>query len=307
MLRIKLKWKLLFLSLLILAVGFTHFYAPRFITEIDNPLIGLFRKTPAKVSDFELSSTFQGKFFTYTSSDGFELQAQLTYASTDSIKGTIILVHGIRSSKEHFVDLSQDLSSLGFNAVAVDLRAHGASEGVHCTFGFKEKHDIKLLIDHLLIQEQLHEHVGIWGQSLGGAVSFQAMALDSRIKFGVIESTFSNLDQVVQDYSRYYLGFNLKPLTKYLLSRAGNIAGFNPKQIHLPTIGKQINQPVIMVHGTEDQRIAINHARLNFDSIQSIDKSLLEIQGAGHLNVWQTGGQDYINRIFDFITDNQNL
>ena len=77
------------------------------------------------------------------------MSAILTYSCLDSTKGTIILLHGIRSNKSHFNDLSNYLSTNGFNSVALDLRAHGESEGKFCSFGVNEKRDVKKLIHFL--------------------------------------------------------------------------------------------------------------------------------------------------------------
>ena len=49
----------------------------------------------------------------------------------------------------NFIDLSTFLSENGFNSVALDLRAHGESEGQLCSFGVNEKKDIQKLIDYL--------------------------------------------------------------------------------------------------------------------------------------------------------------
>jgi len=99
------------LVLFVIGLLFTHFYLPRFITEIRNPLVLLVKGK----NQLHLSSGFQGtglegKTISFNSFDGVELSAYLTYSGTDSTKGTIILLHGIRSSKECFKGLSKRLS-----------------------------------------------------------------------------------------------------------------------------------------------------------------------------------------------------
>ncbi len=287
---------------LLVGVLALHFYVPRFITEIENPLLNILRGSNLISSDHHFDNDeSKGRHFEYLSHDNLRLKGYLTLAATEQSKGTIILVHGIRSKKEHFMQLSDEISKRGYSAVAIDLRAHGASEGKHCTFGYQEKRDISALVDYLLRVEKVHPNIGIWGQSLGGAVAFQTLAIDNRIKFGIIESTFSNLDQVVQNYALHFAGFNIPPITRYMLKRAGVIANFPPTEIDLPTMGRQINQPVLMVHGTHDRRIDINNSHKNLQSLRSKQKRLLEIEGAGHLNVWAIGGDEYFHEVFNFI------
>ena len=125
----------------------------------------------------------------------------------------------------------------------MDLRAHGKSGGTHCTFGVKEKNDISELINVLEKKENIDDNIGIWGQSLGGAIGLQAIGNDKRIKFGIIESTFSDFKTITNDYFNYHIGFNVKLLTNYLVSRAGKIADFAPEDAKPEKYCTKIKQP----------------------------------------------------------------
>ena len=137
------------------------------------------------------------------------------------------------------------------------------------------------------------------GTSLGGAITLQAMAIDKRIKFGIVENTFSDLNDVSEEYLQRLLKVNNKVLSNYLLQRVYTIAeigAVQPKEI-----AKDITQPIILVHGIKDKRIDIYHALLNFENIKSKDKTLLQIKNANHLNIWKKGGVQYFKTIFSFL------
>lgn len=85
-----------------------------------------------------------------------------------------------------------------------DSRAHGESQGKYCTYGFYEKKDISAIVD-FIGPKYRNVNIGIWGNSLGAAVAIQAMEYDSRILFGIIESTFTDLSQIVFDYKKCIL------------------------------------------------------------------------------------------------------
>lgn len=295
-----LKW--LFFSCFILGLFFTHYYVPRLITEIKNPLVGLLKPAyllPVKPTFQEGEGT--GKYLRFQSFDNTVLTGFITYSKLDITKGTIILLHGIRASKEHFMELSIDLAKRGYHAVAMDSRAHGESKGTHCTFGVKEKKDIASLITVLLEQEKVNDNIGVWGQSLGGAIALQAMGMDKRIKFGIIESTFSDFRTIGHDYFAYHAGFNLKPLTNYLISRAGKIAGFEPEAAKPVAFCRHIRQPILMVHGTDDRRINIGYGKENFAAIKSPQREFVVIQKANHLTVWNIGGKAYFEKVYHFV------
>lgn len=291
--------KMSILAFFVIGLLFTHFYLPRVITEIQNPFVKLIRQHPPP-PHFEATPE-NGKLLKFPSFDNTELTAFLTYSKLDTAKGTIILLHGIRAYKEHFIALSNSLAKNGYNAIALDGRAHGESKGIHCTFGVKEKKDISTLITLLIEQEQLNKNIGVWGQSLGGAIGIQAMGIDKRIQFGIIESTFSDFKTIANEYVNYYLGFNINFLTNYLVDRAGTIAGFDPSEARPKAYAKKITQPMLIVHGDRDRRININYGRANFEQLSSSNKEFMEIKGATHISVWEVGGKPYFEKVFNFI------
>ena len=203
-----------------------YFIAPRFIVQLRFKNITVDKDFFGYIADNE-SGTLPKKLH-FTSNDGLTLAAN--YYTIDSAKATILLIHGIRARKEYMHNLSLAINQLGFNCVAIDLRAHGESQGKFCSFGVKEKEDVSRLISLLKQKYNDKLSIGIWGQSLGGAVALQALATDRRIKFGIIESTFSDFPKIVHDYTSNNVGFDIPLLTDLLIYRAGKIAGFEPKK-----------------------------------------------------------------------------
>jgi alpha-beta hydrolase superfamily lysophospholipase len=288
------------LILLVLGLIFLHFYIPRFITEIKNPVIEIIRSKSLSKSETTPLNKNQ-EILTFRSFDNTKLTSLVTYSKLDTSYGTIILLHGIRSNKESFNRLSGKLSQIGYNCVAIDSRAHGQSGGQFCTFGVKEKLDISRLIDTLIQTGKFDDQIGVWGQSLGGAIGLQAISIDKRIKYGIIESAFSDFEVITQDYFEFHLGFNIPAITNYLTYRAGKISDFEPNEARPVDYCKNIDQPILIVHGSKDKRINIKYALENFESIISTGKEFLEIQNANHLNVWEVGNDNYFEKAFEFI------
>lgn len=289
---------ILFFILLFL---FVHFYLPRFITEIKNPFVVFFEEKKKRKS-FNNVKEFQGKYIKFRSFDKSVLTGYLTYSELETVKATIIFLHGIGSQKESFVDFSKEVAKRGYNAVALDLRAHGESDGDHCTFGVRERKDISKLLDFLRDEENITGAIGIWGQSLGGAIGLQTMGCDKRVKFGVIESTFTDFKTITNDYFKMHLKFNIPLFTNYLVDRVGKIVGFIPKDAAPKEYCKKITQPILLVHGNEDVRINIKYAHQNYKNLPlETQKYFLEIKGAHHLNVWEIGGDAYFKKVFKFI------
>ncbi len=229
------------------------------------------------------------------------LRGYLFKPLSDTPKATLILVHGIGGAKEHFFPLASKLTEDGYNAIVLDNRAHGGSGGKYTTYGFKEKEDISLIV-HYLNQEFPELKVGIWGSSMGGAIAIQAMEQDKRIAFGIVESTFINLEQIVYDYQkRFSAGIGLRFLTDYVIARAGVIADFDPKKVSPENAVKNITQPMFLAHGDQDERITYTYGELLFKNLAATHKTFELVKGAGHLNVGEVGGEGYYKRVMDFV------
>jgi len=216
-------------------------------------------------------------------------------------KAIIILLHGIGSCKEHFLDLAKKLADKGIASIVYDSRAHGKSGGKYCTYGYKEKTDISKIINYIKSKSPILP-IGIWGNSMGGAIAIQALEKDSRLEFGIIESTYTALDQIVYDYQKRHLkGIGLKILTDFALKRAGEIGDFDPDMVKPINSVKNIEQPVLISHGDSDENISFHYGRALFDELKSKHKKFIKVKGGSHYDLSLKGGLNYSQTILDFI------
>jgi uncharacterized protein len=215
-------------------------------------------------------------------------------------QATVILLHGIGSCKENWLAYARILAENGFNSVVYDQRAHGKSDGDYCTFGFYEKHDVSRMIDTALTKNP-RLPIGIQGASLGGAVALQALAQDKRLAFGIVESTFNTLENVVEKYGYNYFKFKSRWLVRRILTKAAVIARFRPFEVKPVEACRHINQPILMVHGDADEKIPIEFNSDNFTALASAEKEFFVVKGAGHDNVGEVGGEAYKQKILGFL------
>jgi pimeloyl-ACP methyl ester carboxylesterase len=248
--------------------------------------------------------------WTARSRDSLLLRAWFVPARPDSsgsaLSGTIILLHGIGGCRGFMLPGAAWLSQLGFDVLVPDLRAQGASEGRYCTFGFYEKNDVSVWIDTLLARRPAGR-LGIYGNSLGGAIALQALSADARLGFGVVESTFHDLESVVAAYGRRYVGVESRWLARQVLARAARLARFEPDSVRPYRDAEHIHQPVFMAHGTADERIPYGFGRQNFEHLAGTTNTWYEVPGAGHVDLWQKGGDAYRRALEEFLRQHAGL
>ncbi|MBL4648087.1 MAG: alpha/beta fold hydrolase [Aureispira sp.] len=233
--------------------------------------------------------------------DSFVLSNYLALSAQDTSKGTMIMLHGIGGCKEDYLGIAKSLTDSGYNCLIYDARAHGQSGGEHCTIGYREKEDVQAVVSAILEYDS-ETSVGIWASSMGAAVALQALAIEPRIKFGVIESTFTELSEIVYQYQkRYCCGIGLRFASNRTLTLAGRIANFDPYKIQPIKICGNIKQPILMNHGDADQHIPIRYGKQLFEALGSADKTFYTVKGAGHTNLYTVGGKSYYENTLNFI------
>ena len=103
----------------------------------------------------------------FQSTDGVRLHAWLFPAFAGSA-APVLLVHDVGSSKASVLSLALRLQDEGFEVLALDLRAHGESEGRRSTYGLHEKRDVVGAFDFLSARRgQSQSRVGAYGAGAG--------------------------------------------------------------------------------------------------------------------------------------------
>ncbi|MEO1050848.1 MAG: alpha/beta fold hydrolase [Bacteroidota bacterium] len=247
-------------------------------------------------ADFDLNY----EAFSVVSFDNVKMTGYHIRSGQPSARGTIILLHGVGGCKEHMLPLAARLSSWGFNTIIFDQRAHALNDAQYCTYGFYERKDVSVIIDHLLLQDS-DQKIGIWGNSMGGAIALLSLSSDPRISAGVVESTFADFHQVVFGYQKRLFGLPSAFISNRVIKNAGELAEFDPKVIKPVEAAKQITQPVFIAHGTADQHIPFEHGNAIFENLSSPQKRFFPVQGAGHYDLWKKAGETYETSIKRFL------
>lgn len=288
----KFKWSLGIIGLTLFL--FFHFIGPRMIVARRS------LKVYPPISNFNIKvDTIELK-----SKDGLKLSGLYVKSNLDTTYAAIVYIHGIGGMKDHYLAKAEEMANQGYAAMLVDLRGHGNSEGDYMTFGYNEVDDVKRFTKAAKLKEP-YSKLGIWGQSLGGSIALQMLAADTLIDFGIVESTYSTFDDVVYAYSKRIFKINLGWFNDYVIWRAQSVASFDKSKVHPIDACKNINQAVLLVHGSQDDRISIDYAEANFAAIKSNNKEFITVKGANHINVWKVGGADYKNIVLNFIKKNQ--
>jgi uncharacterized protein len=219
-------------------------------------------------------------------------------------RGTIIFLHGVGDCKIAGVPFAQSLYQRGFNIFLYDSRQHGESEGYYCTYGFYEKQDVSGVISYLQSRTDTKiGKIGVFGTSMGGAVAILAAAIDHRIAAVISEGTYTSLRVVFVDYQKRIIKLPWHFLRNIALVHSQKLANFKARLVAPIEDIKRLHVPILIVHGKNDTFIKSEYSKHLYDAANE-PKQLLLIEGADHNNVWEVGGEMYINSIISFFETN---
>ncbi len=235
-----------------------------------------------------------------TSFDGLSLRGK--YYEYQKGAPTEILFHGYRGTAER--DLCGGVHrcfSIGHNALIVDQRAAGKSEGHVITFGAKESRDCLAWIDFVIHNIDKDARIILTGISMGAATVMTAASMDlPQNVVGVLAdcgytSTRAIIKKVIRD-----MKLPADPIYPLVRLGARLFGGFDPDKTSPIESMKKCRLPVIFFHGDTDDFVPCSMSEENYAACASTKKRLVIIRGAGHGLCFPTDMDAYLRALSDF-------
>lgn len=211
---------------------------------------------------------------TFNSGDGTKLHGWFIPAQNQtpiSEAPTILHVHGNAGNIESHIWFTQYLPQAGFNLFIFDFRGYGQSEGSSRSRKPLIEDTIAAL-DSLLARQDIDKsRIGMYAQSLGGAIGINVMAQKPEIKAAILESSFASWREIAANA----VGGDPPNILARGLSR------LLIKDSHRPVDAiRKIKRPILIFHGTADSIIPISHGRKL--AIAGPMAELVEFDGGEH-------------------------
>jgi dipeptidyl aminopeptidase/acylaminoacyl peptidase len=215
---------------------------------------------------------------TITATDGVQLAAWIVPRRGAP---AVVLLHGYPAEKRDLLPLAAALAP-HFTVVLPDLRFFGESGGRATTLGFRERTDLRRLLDHLETHG-LHR-VGIFGFSLGGAVALLAAAEDARIRAVAAYAPFADLETLAHDlYAHYWI--LRPPLVALLRTWARLFLGADITRPSPADAASRLKIPVLLIHSRDDDEIPFHHAERLQQALAKNAAAEFDLTGAGRHGV----------------------
>ncbi len=214
----------------------------------------------------------------FRSPDGLTLHAWYFRGQGAVQRGTILVCHGNVENISTHAKLDLWLIRGGYNLFIFDYRGYGTSEGEPTVEGIHL--DAEAALEKLLALPGVHGRIIIYGKSLGGAVAIYTAAhtpYKGRIKGLIVESAFADYRVMARrEIAKSILGWPVQYPLSFLV---------NDDYSPLRWIKKVSPVPVLIMHGTADPIVPVEHGRLLFQEALP-PKEYWELPGLGHVKSW---------------------
>jgi len=244
--------------------------------------------------------------FVFNTTDGLQLKGWFL-PSPSGDKRTLLMCHGWGDNKGELLRQTYFLNeNAGFNLCYFDFRSHGESEGEITTIGGLETRDFDAAVAWLRANKpDLSDRVGVFGLSMGAAVTVASMPNHPDLRCAVVESPFSDYQGVIRRWAWNHLKVPRFPFIDVVLwmlrARVGDskIDHFNPVE----AAGRIAPRPLMVIGGECDDLMPVEDVRRVFAAARE-PKKLWIVPGAFHAKCREAGGLEYETRVADFFTRN---
>jgi len=193
-----------------------------------------------------------------------------------------VFLHGNGSTIGDEVKRAFWFHQLGFSTFLFDYRGYGRSQDKFPTEASVYE-DVETVWNYLTqVREISPEQIFLYGHSLGGAIAIEMALRHPEIAGLAVEGSFTSMHSMV---GHLYRKFGIFPVSLLLHQRFDSLNKV-----------RSLSLPVLFFHGTADRLVPAHMSQELFAAAPE-PKRLLLIPDAGHHNVSEFGGVEYLQAI----------
>lgn len=253
------------------------------------------------VSPFELRVAHEDVDF--LSDDGLQLRGWWFEAEPPTTR-VLIGLTGRRVAKDSLIGIGTGLWRAGNNVLVFDFRGRGESQSGPQSIGHHELADARAAIRY--VRERMPEaEIGLFGFSMGGALSICAAAGDEGIRAVMADSAFTGLDDVLESsFAALRLpGRMLAALTNFVNAA---MYGYDLRERRpLDAVAQLARRPLLLIHGERDSTVPVIHAKRLYNAARSAanDPSNVHLwieAGTEHCGAYFVNRERYVRTVAEF-------
>ena len=200
----------------------------------------------------------------------------------DTPRPCVVYMHGNAGNCMEGLSHAPSVLTLGADLLTFDFSGCGNSEGEWVTLGWKEKDDLHSVLQYLESEGKTNKVV-LWGRSMGAAtVLLYDQQFPLPVTAFVLDSGFSDMESVATNLiQKMGMPVEFFPMLWPGVCEAVNQAtgGLDLYTLRPVDCCADKTQPVLFIHGSEDELIPKNNTVRNFEKYGGVDKDVIYCSG----------------------------
>ena len=235
--------------------------------------------------------------------DGIRLHGYFLPAEGDT-KKLAIIHHGFTSKAADGAVHIKAFHDMGFAVLAVDLRAHGESEGKYVGFGILDRFDTLEWIRYFQKRFGKDLKIVLHGTSMGATTSLMTIGIPEAreaVVAVVADCAFTSPDAIFSHVMKKDYHVPAFPVMNISNMFTKALAGYKGDEYStLDALRDNDTVPVLFIHGSEDKFVPVWMMEQNYEACRT-RKEKLVVEGAGHGSSPFEAPELYLKTEKDFI------
>lgn len=191
----------------------------------------------------------------FQATDGLRLRG--LYRPGADPSRVLVILHGRIVNKEFMLPYAAVVPK-DWTLFLFDFRGHGASASSDCSLGYYEQRDLAGAVRWLA--DRGGRRFGLWGLSMGAAVSLLYASKDPRVAAVVSEAGYASMRELLEFHreERGLPGWPFVPMIKHYMDHR---LGFDVDKVNPAESIRSFRRPLLHVHGLADGVVPAHHAR----------------------------------------------
>jgi pimeloyl-ACP methyl ester carboxylesterase len=225
-------------------------------------------------------------------------------------RATVVLVHGRGGNRSSMLPLAKFLVGAGYDALAIDLRAHGDSQGNYPSPGYFEVAEITAAVEYA--HRRSPRPVILLGHSVGGVAVLHTAGGRADVAAAIADSAFVSFFDMMDRFragqtsrwARLGMWFaasrRLAGLTAFMI-RVGSGYRIDARRADLMPVLPRIRCPVLFVTGERDEIVSTANTRRMAAAVTVPGTRIVELD-AGH-QTYGDAPRDYERAVLGFLDE----
>lgn len=240
---------------------------------------------------------------TIKSRDDLTLHADL-YSADGEADTLVVCCHGYTSTGwDSCAAIGAFFVKEGYDALIVDLRAHGKSEGDYVGFGILDRHDCLGWINYVNERFGGKKNILLYGVSMGAATVLMTTGLElpENVKGVIADCGFTSPYDVFAHIMKRDYHMSEFPVMNINDRMCKKNAGYGFREYSTLDAMKTNKVPVLFVHGAKDTFVPTEMSHRNYEACVA-PKDILIVETASHAASYYEATEAYESKMREFIS-----